>query len=77
MLKKQFIVCLIAALGFLQFGTASAATLSFDPSNQTIGLGNVAIVDLRISGLGADILTGLDLDIGLVGFSKRRKAVSK
>ena len=63
MFKKQFFVCLIAVLGFLQLGAASAAILSFDPSNQTVGLGDSVSVDLRISGLGADILTGFDLEV--------------
>ena len=63
MVKKQFGICFIAILVLLQFGPASAATLSFDPSNQSVGLSDSVLVDLRISGLGDDILTGFDLDI--------------
>jgi len=64
MLKKQILICLMATFGFLHIGSASAvATLSFDPSNQTVGLGDSVTVDLRISGLGDDILTAFDLDI--------------
>ena len=63
MLKKQFFVCLIAVLGFLQLGIASAAVVSFSPSSQFVSLGDNASVDLRISGLGDEILTGFDLDV--------------
>jgi hypothetical protein len=63
MFKKQFFVCLIAVLGFLQLGTASAITLSFDPSSQNVGVGDPVSVDLRISGLENDILSGFDLEI--------------
>lgn len=63
MLKKQFFVCLITVLGFLQLGTASAALLSFSPSSQSVSLGDNVSVDLRISELGDEILTGFDLNI--------------
>ena len=63
MLKKQFLVCLIAAIGFLHAGAGSAALVSFDPVNQTVVQGNPVSVDLVISGLGNDILTGFDLEI--------------
>jgi len=63
MLKKQFGICLIVALGLLHMGAASAITLGFDPSSQSVGLGDPASVDLRISGLGDEILSTFDLDI--------------
>lgn len=63
MLKKQFLICLMVLFGLLHMGAGSAATLSFDPSSQTVGLGDSVNVDLRISGLGSDILTAFDLDI--------------
>lgn len=63
MFKKQFFVCLIAVLGFLQLGTASAAVVSFSPSSQNVALGDSVSVDLRISGLENDILSAFDLDI--------------
>ena len=63
MLKKQFFVCLIAVLGFLQLGTATAALVSFSPSSQSVAEGDNVSVDLRISGLGDDILAGFDLNI--------------
>jgi len=63
MFKKQFFVCLIAVLGFLQLGTVSAAVVSFSPSSQNVALGDSVSVDLRISGLGDDILSAFDLDI--------------
>ena len=43
---------------------AQAALISFNPVNQTVGLGEIATVDLQISGLGDDFLSTFDLDIG-------------
>ena len=43
---------------------AQAIDISFDPSDQTVdGTGGSVSVGLRISGLGDDILTGLELDV--------------
>lgn len=63
MFKKQIGLCLIATLGLLHLSAASAAVVSFNPSSQTVNRGDPVSVDLVISELGADILTGFDLDI--------------
>ncbi|MDH3387883.1 MAG: hypothetical protein OEN02_08240 [Gammaproteobacteria bacterium] len=63
MLWKQFGLCLVVIFSLLHTSAASAIILSFDPSDQTVQLGNPVSVDLRISDLGDDILTGFDLDI--------------
>ena len=65
MLKKQFLVCLMVLFGLLHMGAASAALVmvSFDPVNQTVVQGNPVSVDLVISDLGNEILTGFDLEI--------------
>jgi MYXO-CTERM domain-containing protein len=46
------ILCIVAAAFALVASNASAITLSLSPAAQTIGLGETATVDLRISGLG-------------------------
>ena len=63
MSNKQIGFCLIAILGLLQINAARAAVVGFDPVSQTVVQGNTASVDLVISGLGADILSGFDLEI--------------
>jgi len=63
MQNKQLGLCLIVIFGLLHMGAASAALVSFDPVNQTVVQGNPASVDLVISGLGNEILTGFDLEI--------------
>jgi hypothetical protein len=59
-MKNKFL-CLVMLLG-LSF-QAHATVISFVPSDSNVGIGNSTSVDLRISGLGADILTGFDLSI--------------
>ena len=56
---KLLSLLLLAGFAF----QSQAAVISFDPSAQSVGLGDVATVDLRISGLGDEILTGFDMDI--------------
>jgi len=51
MLKKQFMICLIATFGFLQFGSASAATLDLILSSNSVIEGDTFTVDVVISGL--------------------------
>lgn len=46
----------------LSFQT-QAAIIGFAPSDQSVGLGDNVSVDLYISGLGDDILTGFDIDV--------------
>ena len=72
-MKNRFL-CLIALLGLsLQ---AHAVVISFVPSDSSVGVGGSTSVDLVISDLGDDILTGFDLSLffddtvlGFDGFS--------
>jgi len=52
---------------------AQAIVISFEPSSQTVEIGDTVNVDLRISELGNDILTGFDLDVSfddsILGFN--------
>lgn len=58
---------LMGMLVLLQMPAASAALISFDPSNQTVGTGDSVNVDLVISGLDDkvpnDIVSAFDLDV--------------
>ena len=64
MIKKISIVLLVLSSVCMQSTQVQAALISFAPSSQSVGLGDPVTVDLRISGLGDDILTAFDLDIG-------------
>jgi hypothetical protein len=57
---KNKLLCLVLLLG-LSF-QAQATVISFVPDFQQTGLGSSVSVDLVISDLGDDILTGFDLD---------------
>ncbi|MCZ6616517.1 MAG: cohesin domain-containing protein [Gammaproteobacteria bacterium] len=59
MKSRFFCLLLLAGMGF----HTQAALISFDPAGQSVGLGDSVSVDLVISGLGDDILTGFDLDV--------------
>lgn len=66
-MKKTLLSLLVLAV-LLCFSTADshAVTLSFDPVDQDVDLGNQAMVDLVVSGLGdyaPDSLSTFDLDI--------------
>ena len=63
MLKKQFLVCLMVLFGLLHMGAGSAATLSFDPSSQTVGLGDTFDVDVVISDLGGALVGGFEFTV--------------
>ncbi|MCZ6617620.1 MAG: PEP-CTERM sorting domain-containing protein [Gammaproteobacteria bacterium] len=60
-MKYRFI-CLLLLLGFTVH--SQAVIISFEPGDQSISLGGSATVDLRVSGLGDEILTGFDLYVG-------------
>jgi hypothetical protein len=64
MINKQFGLCLMAIVGLLHMGTASAATVSLSSISPTVGIGDSVNVELSISGLGSDILSVFDLNIG-------------
>jgi hypothetical protein len=54
---------LIALLGLLQFGLASAATLDFDPTSKTVNINEIFAVDVVVSDLGNEIVSAYDLDV--------------
>jgi hypothetical protein len=67
-MKKLFLTGVILIM-FLLFSvaTASAMTIGFDPSSQSPDVGQTAVVDLVISGLGdyaPDSISTFDLDVG-------------
>ncbi len=64
MIKKISIVAFVLLAFAGLSAQAQAALISFNPVNQTVGLGEIATVDLQISGLGDDFLSTFDLDIG-------------
>lgn len=53
----------LIALAVLATTPASAATIAFEPADQTVGLGALATVDIVVSDLGAEIVSAYDLDI--------------
>ena len=59
---KYKILCLLL-LASLSFHAQATPILSFDPTDQQVELGGSVSVDLRISDLGDDILTGFDIDV--------------
>ena len=62
-MKKLFLPLVLAMGTFLCAAPASAAiVLSFAPSAQHVNVGDVVTVDVSISGLGAEILSGFDLN---------------
>lgn len=70
--KKQFLICFLAALGLLQAGSASAATLELIPSSNSVVETNILTVDVVISGLTqpdefiADYNIDVTYDIGIL-----------
>ncbi len=63
---KKCLAFLVLALFVIGVGSAGAVTLSLDPAFQQVGVGNNAVVDLNISGLGnftSPSLGGFQLDL--------------
>jgi hypothetical protein len=63
MIKKISIVLFLLCTSSVLSTQLQAAIISFDPSSQSVQLGDTATVDLRISGLGDDILAAFDIDV--------------
>ena len=61
--KKQFLVCLIAILGFLHMGSVSAATLDFIPSISNVNENDAFDVDVVISDLGGALVGAFDISV--------------
>ena len=53
----------IAVLGCLPAPAAFAITIGFDPSSQSVGLGDAISVDVVFSDLGDEVISAYDLDI--------------
>ncbi len=58
---KRILIALAVFAGICS--QAQAIIISFAPSDQTVAVADTVSVDLRISGLGDDILTAFDLDV--------------
>ena len=71
-MKCLKLAALVFTLGIFSL-SAQAALISFDPSAQSVNLSDAVSVDIRISGLGDDIVTAFDLDIvfdaSILGFT--------
>lgn len=63
MIRKISIVAFVLCAFSIQSTQVQAALISFDPSSQSVELGDSVSVDLRISDLGDDSLGAFDIDI--------------
>jgi len=63
MLKKQFLVCLIAIFGFLHTGQALSATVSLVPSSGAVTVGDTLTLDVLLTGVIPGDVAGFDMDI--------------
>jgi hypothetical protein len=62
-MKKQLSIACLATAAALACANASAAiVLSFTPSATSINIGDNVVVDVSISGLGAEVVSGFDLN---------------
>jgi hypothetical protein len=62
-MKKVLLVNVIGFALLLMPAVAVAATISFSPSSQTVGLADSVFVDVSISGLAGGIVSAYDLDV--------------
>jgi len=63
MIKRISIVLFVLCAFSMQSTQIQASLISFDPSSQSVELGDSVSVDLRISGLGDDSLGAFDINI--------------
>lgn len=61
--NKQLGLCLVAIFGLLQFSSASAISLSFDPGITSVSPGGSFNVDVVVSELGGEIVSAYDLNV--------------
>ena len=72
-MKRLPWICGLAVAALLPIATANAAILvTFTPSATHINVGDTLSVDVSISGLGADILSGADFNILFSGAGAQR-----
>lgn len=62
-MKKLLAIWGIALGGMLSATTASAVSITFNPSETHVNVGDTVNVDVNISGLGAQILSAFDVDL--------------
>lgn len=61
---KHHLLAPVAAAAMLLSAPASAAVVvSMDPAAQIVNVGDTITIDIRISGLGSEILSAFDLDV--------------
>jgi hypothetical protein len=61
---KHYLLAPVAAVAILLSAPASAAVVvSMDPAVQSVNVGDAITIDIRISGLGSEILSAFDLDV--------------
>ena len=65
MVIKRFACCFVVLAGLLQFNTATAISLGFQPSSSTVDLNGSFSVDVVVSGLSSanEIVSAFDLDV--------------
>ncbi|HOB96217.1 MAG TPA: PEP-CTERM sorting domain-containing protein [Aquabacterium sp.] len=62
-MKHVLLAPVVAAAVFSAAPASAAVVVSMDPASQSVAVGDTIIVDVRISGLGTDILSAFDLDV--------------
>jgi hypothetical protein len=62
-MKHVLLAPVVAAAVFSAVPASAAVVVRMDPASQSVAVGDSIIVDVRISGLGADILSAFDLDV--------------
>lgn len=61
---KHFLLAPVAAAAMLLSAPASAAVVvSMSPAAQSVNVGDTISIDIRISGLGSEILSAFDIDV--------------
>ena len=63
MLKKQFLICLIVAFGFLNIGQAFSATVSLIPGSGAVTVGDTLTLDVLLTDAIPGDVSAFDLDI--------------
>ncbi len=62
-MKKTFLALAVAAAAVASSPASSAIVVSMNPAVQSVAVGDTVAVDIRISGLGDEILSAFDLNV--------------
>ncbi len=62
-MKKTFLALAVAAAALASTPASSAIVVSMNPAVQSVAVGDTVSVDIRISGLGDEILSAFDLNV--------------